>query len=229
MKTRFLIVLTTLACLGFSVSAFAGKDCPDGDTSPKCNRGGGGGGDDHGDPPAQYLAELTAGGFYFGSKVVTRNNRGNSYSSTEGFEMDRVADFPGDPVTPTDTVAWDDVFSTCPATWVNYSSPESVNVGDDWSIDNSGGNSSGDPGSRVTLAFRNFYTIDSDYSGVQMDLFLVGTLPEEFPTVPGNDIYIDLTAFNFYVDAHGNEDCKTRGTWLPGAGASTLKMTRYVP
>ena len=87
MKIRYLTLLTTLVFLGCSVSAFAGKDCPDGDTSPKCNRGGGG--DDHGDPPAKYCAQLISGGFDFGIETVTRNNRGNAYNSPHGLIMVR--------------------------------------------------------------------------------------------------------------------------------------------
>lgn len=222
MNTRFLTVLTTLAFLGFSVSAIAQKECQDGDTRPKCNPGGGG--DDHGDPPVQYLAELTAGGFYFGSKVVTRNNRGNSYSSTEGLEMTREDIF-GDGVSTTDTAAWDEVFSTCPSAF-DEDPITDVIVSDDWSIDNSGGKSAGIPGSRVTMAFRNAY--NPDYSDVEMDLFLVGTLPDEFPTGPDQEIEITLGDFWFYVHAHGNEGCKITTTFDSGDD-SVLRMTWYVP
>ena len=215
MKTRILTVLTTLAFLGFSVSAFAGKDCVDGDTRPKCNSGGGG--DDHGDPPAQYCAELREGGFQFGTQTVIRNNRGNSYSSSsaEGPELTRGA-------SGTDVDAWDEVFVTCPATWDDEGTPQTVNVSADWSIDNSGGSSAGTPDSRVNLAFRNSWI--PEYSAVEIDLFLVGRLPDYFPTEPDKYIDIELGEFWYYVHAHGNEDCKIQGSFILG-DKSILRMT----
>ena len=202
MKTGILIVLTTLAFLGLSVSAFAGKLCEEGDARPKCNPGGG---DDHGDPSAQYCAELMSGGFDIGRQTVTRNNRGNSYSSnsTEGLELKRG--FNG-----ADTVAWDAVFKTCPATYLD-GSPATVNVSNDWSIDNSGGRSAGTENSRVNLSFRNSWI--PMYPTVEIDLFLVGMLPHEFPSEFNDyqEIDIPIGMFWYYVHAHGNEDCKIQG------------------
>jgi len=215
------------------VPAFAAKDkdCASPNPHPSCGDDGGGG-DDHGDPPARYYVELIEGGFYFPGKVVTRNNRGNSYSSTKGLQMVREGTFPGEPATATDTAAWDEVFSTCPTAYPTaYPVDEpisTVKFGDDWSIDNSGGNSAGDVGSRVTLAFRNGYAVN--HPEVEIDLFLVGTLPA--PGIPASSedgsIEIPLEKFSFYVHAHGNDSCKITGEFVSG-DSSMLMMTWYVP
>lgn len=189
------------AFLGFSVPAFAGKVCLPTDTSPKCTRGGGGGGDDHGDPPAQYLVELTAGGFYFGPKLVTRNNRGNSYNSADGLGLYMEMGVGPDWINED---AWLDVFKTCPSAFGTHI-VTSVNVSNIWSIDKCCG--------KVTVAFRNLHPAEPPYSDVEMDLFLQGAYKGDFPEVSvpndcGAEIIIPLDKFTFYVHAHGNQDCK---------------------
>ena len=82
MIVRFLTLLLTIAIaaipLGFIQTSFAGKNCEDGDTRPKC--GGGGGGDD---------SETTA--------VNAGNNEGFAYvASASEPVMDEVLHFNGD-------------------------------------------------------------------------------------------------------------------------------------
>jgi hypothetical protein len=221
-----LLILVIGAAIALSVSGVAvAKKCD----NPPC--GGGGGGDDHGDPPAQYFVELTQGGFYFPGQVVTRNNRGNSYSSTEGLNMNRGGGpFPDSPTHFADPVAWDEVFDTCPTAYPKAypDNPiQTVVFGDDWSIDNSGGNSAGDIGSRVNLSFRNGHAVA--YPEVEIDLYLWGTLLE--PGIPAEagdeDVYIELDKFSFYVHAHGNDSCKITGEFVDGI--YSVLMMRYEP
>jgi len=228
MNTRFLTVLTMLAFLGFSVSAVAAKSvCQQDDTRPKCNRDNGGGGEDHGDPPAQYEAELIDGGFYFDPKIVTRNNRGNGYNSTEDLQMARDSDFPNEnpdenPL-PTDTDAWNEVFASC-STFDDVTKITGIDVSDNWSINNSGGNQAGTEGSRISIAFRD--AVADGYPEVDVDLYLRGTLPADFPEDPEDlkeSIVIYLTHFTLYGGATGNEGCVSSGDLVSD---SVLKMTR---
>jgi len=228
MKARFIILLTTLAFLGLSISvpAFAGKDKGCGTTNPhpSCgDGGGGGGGDDHGDPPAQYCAELTSGGFDFGTETVTRNNRGNEYNSPVGLEMDR-----SDSYSPE---AWDAVFATCEVLKSRGLITE-LTVSDKWAISNSGAQSIGEPFSPVLVSLKNAYN-SVHYPDIEVDLHLRGELPlEGFPLGPGgpNDpppyVVIELPQFWFYVHAAGTESCKIL-SWFSDEGVpiSKLKMT----
>ena len=236
MKIRYLTLLTTLVFFGFSVSAFAGKVCQDGDTRPKCN--GGGGGDDHGDPPAKYCAQLISGGFDFGLETVTRNNRGNAYTSPHGLIMDRptVLAPPYDQQPPYDPpysqAAWDAVFETCEIL-TSLGSIELLAVSDKWEIGNGGGKSAGEGGTPVAVSFKNAHS--ALYPGIEVDLHLRGKLPDGgFPLGPNDipdNVVIDLYDFWFYVHASGTDSCKIITTFEEqGEGEvvvphSVLKMT----
>jgi len=215
------------AFLGFSVSAFAGKDCVSGDTRPKCNPGSGG--DDHGDPPAQYCAQLTKGGFHFGGvpgtenfgKVtLTRNNKGNAYNSPYGLLMVR----PANPDPDFSSAAWDAVFKTCPV--LSGAVVTDLAVSDWWEIGNGGGKSAGEEGTPVTVSFKDAY--GSPYDHIEVDLHLRGVLPAKLPLAGDepNFVDIELDVFWFYVHASGTDSCKIITTFeKEGAVHSVLKMT----
>jgi hypothetical protein len=138
MKIRYLTLITTLAFLGFSVSAMA-HDCSRHLNNPNhkhCDV----------DPPSGgaivYTAELTMGAFVFNTDpgldsvvVVTPNSMANTFSSKEDLDMVRI-----DPLVDEEAEAtWNHVFNTC----VELLTPDSVSdflVGeDDWSIQKAGG------------------------------------------------------------------------------------------
>lgn len=88
MKIRLLIVLTTLAFLGFSVSAFAGKGC-----RPNCSEG-------------DYMVALTSGPFQFAPAKASLNKKGTLVGA-EAILINRPDDLIWE------AEAWDAVMSTC--------------------------------------------------------------------------------------------------------------------
>jgi len=206
------------AFLGFSVSAFAGKECQDPDPRPKCNPGGGG--DDHGDPPAQYCAQLISGGFDFGRETVTRNNRGNAYNSPDGLYMVR-------PLDSDSQAAWDAVFATCPIL-ISEGKIKLLTVSDKWEIGNGGGKSAGEEGTPVSVSFKNAHS--ELYRDIEVDLHLRGVLPAAgFPTAVDETVEIELDVFWFYVHASGTDSCRISNKFsevvVGGVDKSVLKMT----
>jgi hypothetical protein len=167
--------------------------------------GGGGGGNNNQDPPVLFDVQLTEGGFDFGKKTVTRNKRGNGYSSTEELDMSR-------PVDGT-SAAWDSIFSSCSI----FDGPwpvTGVHVSDNWSISNSGGNQAGTIGSNISIGFRD--VVADAYPDVDIDFFLAGTVPYPgFPEEAGKSISIDLTSFSFYADEKFGDSCKSSGDLWP--------------
>jgi hypothetical protein len=120
MNTRFLTVLTTLAFLGFSVSAFAGKvvKCQ---TWPNCDG-----------EPITYTAELT-GAFEFNTVDVTEVAEGDLRSG-EDLLMSRPGDYPD-----LTWLTWNQVFNACEAL-LETNSVTSISVASaDWSIEKAGG------------------------------------------------------------------------------------------
>jgi len=221
-KIRLSTFLLTLAVavisFGYMTPSFAGKNCEDGDTRPRCTGGGGGGGGGN-EAPATFDAALTMGGFRFGPKTVTLNKRGNHYSGAVGLNLDR-ADASG-----ADQVAWDSVFSTCSLFDDVNGIPQtvpSVLVADTWSIDNAGGNQAGTIDSNIMVSFRD--VIAPDFPEVDIDFRLMGILRYLIPKVVGESIEIDLSEFKFWGGLPGEVDCNSDSQLLiPG---SKLVLTR---
>ena len=86
MKTRYLTILTTLACLGFSVPA-AAHDCTrhTDKTHKHCDTGGGGG------DPIVYTAKLIDGAFTI-DVGADSFAKGNELRSEEDLDMNRPDD-----------------------------------------------------------------------------------------------------------------------------------------
>ena len=222
-KIRLSAFLLTLAIavvsLGYMTPSFAGKNCEDGDTRPRCTGGGGGGGGGGGhEVPATFDAALTMGGFRFGPETVTLNKRGNIYSGAVGLDVDR------EDASVADQVAWDSVFSTCSLFDDVNGFPQTVTsvlVANTWSIDNAGGNQAGTIGSNIMVSFRD--VIAGDFSEVDIDFRLMGILPASIPAV-GKSIEIDLPEFKFWGGLPGEDDCNSDSQPLfPG---SRLVLTR---
>jgi hypothetical protein len=151
MKIRYLILITTMAFLGFSVNAVAHNcDLHDDQSHKHCNKGPGG---DDGDSIV-YTAELT-GAFEFNTLgdnerivVVTPNKRG---SSLHGETLD--ISIPGHSLDgePTDCerikdqaaydacMTWHHVFNTCPLLLALNSVDGFIVGADSWSIQRPGG------------------------------------------------------------------------------------------
>jgi hypothetical protein len=118
MNPRYIVLVTTLALLGFSVSLPAAP--PDKPCSPwpECK-------DDDPEPPPDslYTVILSGGPFQFVYDDVFVNSKGNLKSST-GLPLFLL---------PDDNGAWDEVFENCAGDFA--SAPEQISVGpNDWGV-----------------------------------------------------------------------------------------------
>ena len=102
MKTRYLVILATLAFLGFSVPAAADRCAGDGDTHRHCKPV---------DPPAPsatYTAELTGSVFHFDTVDVTTDQK-----QAELFPPDKALKFSRPDEGTAAATTWDAVFAAC--------------------------------------------------------------------------------------------------------------------
>ena len=216
LNTRFLTVLTTLVFLGFSVSAFAGKDCVSGDTRPKCNpdSGGGGGGGTSGG----YTVTLI-GGFSFTAVAATPGKKGGSLLSDSMIIMDRPSEENG-----YDQATWDGVFESCVPEGVLSDPVEKVRS-NNWEIVNSGGKNIGTVDSLVTVRFHDISDDIVDNEGVtirtaDIDFNLFGRLDYEgqFLPSPGWTHCVTLHTANIFGDG-GDRGlaCISSGVSLAGS------------
>lgn len=142
MKTRYLMILTALAFLGFSVSAAAHPcDRHDDKSHKHCDNEPGGG-----DGSIVYTAKLS-GAFVF-NENVTPNKRKSSLHSNQDLDLERSG-YPTacsdisieDEETYKACQTWNHVFNTCLLLLVGgEDSVDLIRVGDDdWSIQKPGG------------------------------------------------------------------------------------------
>jgi hypothetical protein len=106
MIVRYLILITTLAFLGFSISGFAAKPVCPGD--PRCKPDDGDGGS------VVYTVALTAGVFRFNAEEASLNSKGH-LNSVSGLSL--IMNRPQD---TTEQALWDAVINTCAGPLVGY-------------------------------------------------------------------------------------------------------------
>ncbi len=208
MKIQFLKILVTLAFLGLSVSALAGKPdrCP---TWPDCNTDP--------EPSPEYTAALTMGGFRFNPVNIDSNNRDSGYTSTLSLDMSRPCDHPA----PTgqswdgcveglgDDDAWDDVFFACGEVF-SGSQIEGITVGTDWGI-TQGGRKKSDTASNIRITFRTVIADGFSDVDIWISIFTWESFPRAmfFPEEGEKSVY-DLDTVTVYAGDVGNHlSCNT--------------------
>lgn len=230
MNPRYLILLITLAFLGFSSSALIAKpdkcddwpNCPNPDPNP--------------DVTATYTVQLIVGGFVFVTDELaglTANSRGSTLSGDFDIRMSQESK-----VEIYDESACPGVSVPCPAGGVfifNYHCPELVNSGPvafdimagNWSINHIG--AKGTPG-HVYIAMRNLENIsllNPRYKNADFDFDLHGDLYEGDLFPPKESTVIALTEYKLWAGVGGREKivCNSDGQPLLLSDIK-LKITR---
>ena len=238
MNPRYLILLTTLAFLGFSSSALMAKpikcdiwpNCPNPNPNPE--------------PGVVYTARLTAGGFVFtlGELTdLTANGKGTALSGPDPLSMD-IWGFDDDPEGPSlyDADAWDHIFYGC----LSLVTPDSSNSGalhitsfdvaaDNWRINHIG--AKGAPG-HVYIVMRNLENITQvllpQYSNADFDFDLHGDViqvdgkDQLFPPAAGTTSTFILDEYVLWGGVGGKEKiiCNSDGR-LPLDPPTTLEIS----
>ena len=218
----FLLTLAVAAMmLGYMSPSFAGKECVDGDTRPRCGGGDGGGGDD--ETTAMYTAELTAGDFVFGKlEHLTANNKGTGLPGNADLVM--VPD-------PGNSGGWDYIFKNdindC-SSLVEGGVVTGFGVLEgNWSI--SYNRSKGL--NKIHITMRDLVILpdtSGNYSQVQFDLDLHGKFAKNLPFLPeSGSREFQLTQYKLWAGASGQGGftCNSDGR-PPLIPASTLVITR---
>lgn len=234
MNPRYLILLTTLAFLGFSSSALMAKPtkCDDWPNCPNPDP----------DVTATYTVELIVGDFVFvtGDSTgeltgLTANSMGTALSGDFDITMSQVH-----PVEIYDgsTCPGDSVLVPCPSEGVfifNYHCPELVDPGSvdfdvmagNWSINHIG--AKGTPG-HVYIALRNLKNIsllNSLYGKADFDFDLHGDVADGDLFPPTDSTVIALTEYKLWAGVGGREKILCNSDGQPSLLSDVkLKITR---
>lgn len=228
MNPRLLILLTTLAFLGFSSSALMAKPnkCPDWPNCPNPNP----------DVTAKYTVELIGGNFVFATGVLTGLTANSSETSLSGDFDIRMSQ--ENSVLIYDESVCPDGPVPCPASPVfifNYHCPELVISGPvafgvmagNWEINHIG--AKGTPG-HVYIVMRNLENItllDSDYSKADFDFDLHGDVDEGDLFPPQTSTEITLTEYKLWAGVGGREKILCNSDGRPELLSEIkLKITR---
>jgi len=228
MKAQYLILITTLAILGFSSSVLIAKpekcddwpNCPNPDPDP--------------DPGVVYTAVLTAGDFVFvfgELENLTANSRGTALSGPDTeplYMMTRGSD----------ETAWDYIFNPDPSrdclqlVTDGHITSFGVAAGN-WGISHIG--AKGTPG-HVYIVMRNLEIITAplldQYSNADFDFDLHGDVDEDvlFPPAAGTDSFFTLDEYVLWGGVGGRYKiiCNSDGR-LPLTPPTTLKISASSP
>jgi hypothetical protein len=226
MNPRFLILLTTLAFLGFSGST-AAHPCQPGETPEVHKHCRGEVPDPDPEPvvPAEYTAELTTGDFVFGELTgLTSNRKGTGLPGNGMLEMDPAKSGGQD--------QWDTIFDAC-LSLVTDGQITGFQVSEgNWTINYT---KSREGGGNIHITMRNLViqpstSVEYDPDRIDFDFDLHGAVAEGYPFLPDKEDFPSVFILDEYmlwagVGGQGGFTCNSDGRQSLNP-YSTLEITR---